>query len=178
MHVGYFPDSEGAAFRRFGPPTGEPQPAEQAVEYLAKAHPLWTPEWSAWQAKMRPARMAGKWLVTARLPGYGNYTGELNITAGAASDEFTTRLRLQPVSTGPVLERTGRGLVYVGYSWRGRSNGTAAGDTPSAIPAEMREVLWISPDGSEATGRWFWGSYDEFGFHVRLLRASGAPVLL
>jgi quinohemoprotein amine dehydrogenase len=31
MHIGLYPDSEGAAFRRFGAPTGEPQPAEQAA---------------------------------------------------------------------------------------------------------------------------------------------------
>lgn len=148
------------------------------MEYLGKTHPLWTPEWFAWQAKMRPARMPGKWLVKAHLAGYGDYAGELDVTAGAANDEFSTRLKLQPVSGGPVLERTGRAVVYAGYSWRGRSTGTAAGNVPSALPAEMREVLWISPDGSEATGRWFWGSYDEFGFDVKLVRASGAPVLL
>jgi quinohemoprotein amine dehydrogenase len=59
MHLGYFPDSEGAAFRRFGPPTAEPQPAEQAVDFLSKTYPLSTPEWSAWQARMRPPRLAG-----------------------------------------------------------------------------------------------------------------------
>jgi len=79
MHLGLFPDSEGAAFRRFGPSSVEPQPSEQAVDFLGKAEPLWTPEWSVWTAKMRPPRIAGKWLVTAHLPGHGNYAGELNV---------------------------------------------------------------------------------------------------
>ena len=171
-------DSEGAAFRRFGPSSVEPQPSEQAVDFLSKAEPLWTPEWSAWTAKMRPPRIAGKWLVTAHLPGHGNYAGELNVISGSANDEFTTHLKLQPVAGGPFLERDGRVVVYAGYSWRGRSRGTSSGTTPGAVPSEMHEVLWISPDASEATGRWFWGAYDEFGFDVRLIRASGTPMLI
>jgi len=85
---------------------------------------------------------------------------------------------LQPVAGGPFLERDGRVVVYAGYSWRGRSRGTSSGTMPGAVPSEMHEVLWISPDASEATGRWFWGAYDEFGFDVRLIRASGTPMLI
>lgn len=182
MHIGYFPDSEGAAFRRFGPPapgtTGpQPQPSELAVDFLSKIYGLQTPEWSAWQARMRAPRLAGKWLITAHSPGHGDFTGELNVTAGTSDDEFNTRIKLQPVLGGAPMERTGRVVVYAGYSWRGRSTGAPAVNAPSAVPAEMREALWISPDSSQATGRWFWGAYDEFGFDVKLLRASGAPML-
>ena len=42
----------------------------------------------------------------------------------------------------------------------------------------MREVMWISPDQSMAEGRWFWGEYQEFGFDVKLLRASADPTLI
>ena len=36
----------------------------------------------------------------------------------------------------------------------------------------------MSPDGSSGAGRWFWGSYDEFGFDVTLTRSTGAPMLM
>src|SRR5437016_177640 len=39
-------------------------PAEIAVEYLAKAQPLMTPEWAAWKAVMEPPKLAGKWMLT------------------------------------------------------------------------------------------------------------------
>jgi quinohemoprotein amine dehydrogenase len=41
----------------------------------------------------------------------------------------------------------------------------------------MRETLWISPDQSEAEGRWFWGAYQELGIDVKLVRPSGGPLL-
>jgi quinohemoprotein amine dehydrogenase len=37
--------------------------------------------------------------------------------------------------------------------------------------------MWIAPDQSAAEGRWFWGSYQEFGFDVKLRRASSDPTL-
>ena len=43
---------------------------------------------------------------------------------------------------------------------------------------EAREVLWISPDQSQAEGRWFWGQYQEFGVDVKLRRASADPTLI
>jgi quinohemoprotein amine dehydrogenase len=42
----------------------------------------------------------------------------------------------------------------------------------------MREVMWVSPDQSTAEGRWFWGEYQEFGFDVKLQRASADPTLI
>src|SRR6202451_3013474 len=42
----------------------------------------------------------------------------------------------------------------------------------------MREVMWVSPDQSSAEGRWFWGEYQEFGFDVKLVRASNDPTLI
>jgi len=126
---------------------------------------------------MRAPRLAGKWLVTAHRAGHGNYVGEVVITAGAAEDEFTTRIKLQPVGGGTAIERTGRVLVYAGYSWRGRSTGTAPNSAPGELPSELYETMWISPDEPVATGRWFWGGYDEFGFDVKLQRASGTPML-
>ncbi|MBV9507835.1 MAG: quinohemoprotein amine dehydrogenase subunit alpha [Acidobacteriia bacterium] len=191
MHIGYFPNAEGSAFRRppgrggaapngatgGAPAPPPPQPVDAALDFLSKTYPLRTPEWAAWRARMRTPRLAGKWLVAAHYAGHGNYIGEMTIAAGEKEDEFTSNIRLTPVSGGPALERTGRGLVYAGYSWRGRSSGSGSPD-PGAIPAEMHETMWISPEGTQANGRWFWGAYDEFGFDVKLTRASDGPILL
>ena len=66
-----------------------------------------------------------------------------------AEDEFTTSVKLTPVGGGPAITRTGKGLVYAGYSWRGSSKGsTAAKDVPDDLASEMREAVWISPDQS------------------------------
>ena len=96
----------------------------------------------------------------------------------AADDEFTTRVKLASVKDGSTIIRSGHSLVYAGYSWRGRSKGTtAAGSAPDDLASEMREVMWVSPDQSQAEGRWFWGQYQEFGFDVKMQRASSEPTL-
>lgn len=191
MHIGYYPNAEGeAAWRRragadpfaSSPPdeqvTKGPKLVDLAIDYLSKNYALHTPEWAAWRARMRPPTLAGTWLVTGHLAGHGDYYGEMTVTRGSSDDEFTTSLKLQPVRRGAAIERQGRAVVYTGYAWRGRSMAAAAGSMPGDVPAEMHEAMWISPDESQAIGRWFWGSYDEFGFDVKLQRASGTPVVL
>jgi quinohemoprotein amine dehydrogenase len=156
-----------------------PPLVDQTLDYLAKNAPLHTPEWAAWRARMRAPRLDGRWLVTAHIPGRGKYYGEMVMERGAADDEFQTRVKLQPVAQGPTLTRTGQGLVYAGYSWRGRSKGSnPAGAAPDDLSKEMRETLWFSPDQLWAEGRWFWGEYQEFGVDVKLVRASAEPTLL
>jgi quinohemoprotein amine dehydrogenase len=39
-------------------------------------------------------------------------------------------------------------------------------------------VMFVSPDQSTAEGRWFWGQYQEFGFDVKMQRASADPTLI
>ncbi len=191
MHIGYYPNAEGeAAWRRragedlFANNGPDAQAAQQpklvdlAIDFLSKNYALHTPEWEAWRARMRSPKLAGTWLVTGHLAGRGDYYGEMVVTRGSSDDEFNTAIKLQPVSGGAVIERQGRAVLYTGYAWRGRSMGTVAGSMPGDVPAEMHEALWISPDESQGTGRWFWGSYDEFGFEVKVERASGAATLL
>ncbi len=153
---------------------------DATLDFLGANYPLHTPEWAAWRARMRAPRITGRWLISARIPGHGKYYGEMTIAQGAAPDEFTTAVKLQPVSGGPAITRTGTGLVYTGYSWRGRSHGgaVAANAAPDDPNREMRESLWISPDQTWAEGRWFWGEYQEFGFDVKLKRVTPEPTLL
>lgn len=164
-------------------PAPGPEPGEAALDFLSKSAALHTPEWAEWRARLRAPRIAGKWLVSATMPGFGKYVGELTIDPGPAEDEFKTSVTLKSLRTGATLKRSGTGLVYAGYSWRGRSKGTtpgttAAGAKPDDPLKEARETLWISPDQSFAEGRWFWGEYQEFGFDVKLVRASSEPTLI
>jgi quinohemoprotein amine dehydrogenase len=156
-----------------------PPLVEQTLDYLAKNATLHTPEWAAWQTRMRAPKLVGRWLVTAHIPGRGKYYGEMVMEPGSADDEFQTRVKLQSVTDGSSITRSGQGLVYAGYSWRGRSKGaTPSGAAPDDLSKEMREAMWVSPDQLHAEGRWFWGEYQEFGVDVKLQRASADPTLL
>ena len=189
LHVFLYAQAD-VAFRRgfFGngnapviPQVQEDAPplVEQTLDYLAKNATLHTPEWAAWQTRMRAPKLVGRWLVTAHIPGRGNYYGEMVMEPGSAEDEFQTRVKLQSVTDGSSLTRSGQGLVYAGYSWRGRSKGTSpAGTAPDDLSKEMREAMWVSPDQLRAEGRWFWGEYQEFGVDVKLQRASADATLL
>jgi quinohemoprotein amine dehydrogenase len=153
---------------------------DTTLDFLAKSYGLHTPEWSAWTARKRTPKIAGRWLISAHIPGKGKYYGELTIAPGAADDEFKTTVKLQPVNGGPAISRTGTSVVYTGYSWRGRSKGATvpANAAPDDLSREMREALLISPDQMSAEGRWFWGEYQEFGVDVKMRRATPEPQLL
>jgi len=159
---------------------GAPLPVDIALAYLAKTAPLDTPEWAAWHARMRAPKLAGKWMVTAYVPGHGKFIGDMEVTpASGTDDEFNTTVKLTSVKDGATLTRTGHSLVYAGYAWRGRSKGKLAKDAePGDLNSEVREVMWVSPDQNTAEGRWFWGEYQEFGFDVKMQRASLDPTLL
>jgi quinohemoprotein amine dehydrogenase len=154
-----------------------PNPA--AVDFLSKAAPLETPEWTAWSALARKPDLTGRWLVTAHMQGHGKFCGELNMQPANAGGDFVTFVKLKSVTDGSSFMRAGRNVVYGGYEWRGRSKGiNAPGPAPDDLLSEARETMWISPDGSYAEGRWFWGQYQEFGFDAKLQRAASGPSLL
>lgn len=157
-----------------------PLPVDDAIAYLGKAAPLHTPEWAAWQARMRAPKLAGRWLVSASIPGRGKFYGEMEVEPnGGAADEFSTRVKLQSAKDGMAITRSGTSLVYAGYAWRGRSKGSSpANAAPDDLNSEMREVMSISADQSQGEGRWFWGDYQEFGFDVKVQRASSEPIVL
>lgn len=157
-----------------------PEPVQVAIDYLAKAAPLHTTAWANWSARMRPAKLAGKWLVSAYLPGHGLYCGDMEVKPGSGEDEFTTSIKLKSIKDGSMLTRTGSGVVYAGYSWRGRSEAASKpGASPDDLSHVYRETLWFDPNQNSAQGRWFWGQYQEFGFDVKLVRAfAGDPTLL
>jgi quinohemoprotein amine dehydrogenase len=150
---------------------------EYALTYMPKVAPLHTPEWAAWSARQRNPRLAGEWLVVASVPGKGRYVGELSVAPGKQADEFTTRSTLRSLTDGGTIARTGTGIVYAGYSWRGSSTGAGAAK-PDDLSSAAREAMWFAPDQQSAQGRWFWGDYQEFGYDVKLIRATAAPTIL
>ena len=186
LHIALYQQAD--AFFRRPAPAGEgdsndehskPRPQGQvALDYMIKTAPLHTPEWDAWQTREQTPQLVGRWAVTARAIGQGRFVGEMVIEPGRTADEFKTSVKLRSLKDGSTLERSGTGIIYAGYSWRGRSSGQAPqGMHPDNISTDAREVLWFSPDESMAEGRWFWGFYQEFGFDVRLKRESAAPLV-
>jgi quinohemoprotein amine dehydrogenase len=153
-------------------------PIDVALDYLADKQPLITPEWSAWKAVMHSTKLAGTWLINGYQKGRGRVYGEMVIEAGSSADDYTTKVTLLYAASGQELNRTGKGIVYTGYSWRGRTKveGTASAD-PSISPAEMKEALFVARDGSAIDGRFYWGGYDEFGIDVHLTRPGTGIVL-
>lgn len=175
MHRGWYPLVDNQAFRRNGPSPRDPsadgrppdlrQPVEKALDHLARAFPLKTPEWTAWSATMRPARLDGAWTLSGWEPGKGAIYGRVTLTADpAAPDEFTTAITYRVARTGETVTRSGRALIYTGFQWRGRSTTGAGADSA------LREVMFVDRDWRQMEGRWFTGGYDEVGLDVRLDR--------
>lgn len=185
LHVALYSQAD-AQYRR--PAEDSEQPAgrdpkdkltrgEYALTYMPKVAGLHTPEWAAWSARQRNPRLTGQWLVVASVPGKGRFVGEFDVAPGKAADEFTTSATLRSLNDGGTISRTGTGIVYAGYSWRGSSKGSAAAK-PDDLGSVAREAMWFAPDQQSAQGRWFWGDYQEFGYDVKLVRATAAPAIL
>ena len=172
MHRGYYPLADFQAFRRSGPPSPDPQPVDQAIAHLSARFPLDTPEWSAWSATMRPARVAGTWLLRGQAHGIGPVYGRVTIAAVAGTvDEFTTETSYVYARDDRRVTRAGRAIIYTGFQWRGRSS-----EGPDD-PEGLREVMFVERDWQTMRGRWFAGAYDEVGLDVTLERVTNAPII-
>lgn len=172
-HRALYPLVDRQAFFDTGAPSGangdRRHPVERAVANLSEAFPLETPEWQAWSANVRPARLEGVWALSGHEPGRGAVYGTVEIRPVAGrDDEFTTTARYRYAEDGATAERSGRGIVYTGYQWRGSS--AEAGQT-------LREVMAVERGWGAMEGRWFAGDHDEFGIDVTLRRVTGEPVV-
>ena len=140
------------------------QPMDLATDHLSTAFPLMTADWASWSAARRPMRLAGKWTLSGYQAGMGPVYGEVTVAEVAgAPDTFTTSTTFTYIKSGKTVTRTGRGLVYTGFQWRGRSAEAAGADV-------WREVAFVERDQNQLTGRWFTGAYDETGMTVTLRR--------
>ncbi len=186
MHIGYFPSSEMTSFMRPPPLPGAPpptkpedlkQPYEKALDFLKTSFPLSTPEWGAFRTTIQKPRVTGRWLVAAYKPGEGPYYGEMVVAGTNDPELFDTKTRLVGANNGTVITRSGQATVYNGYAWRGRSTTKDVVAGPQAAE-KVREVMMLSRDQSQVEGRWMWGDYQEFGFEVRMYRATPGLTLL
>ena len=96
------------------------------------------------------------------------------------SGEFTTETTFTYARGGQTVTRRGRGLVYTGFQWRGRSSGEGTSFPVPNVSTDWREVLSVDRDWRRAEGRWFTGAYNELGIDVRLIalaptRSCSAP---
>ncbi len=159
-------------------PASTKYPVDIALDYLAKNQPLITPEWTAWRAAMRPAKLAGTWLLSGYQPGLGKLYGTVTVAPGPGEDQFVTTTQFTYVDSGKSVKSGGKGIVYTGYNWRGRVGAsTAPVITSTVVPTEWREAMMLSRDGNTMEGRWFWSGFGELGIDVKLTR-SGSEALV
>ncbi len=150
--------SSGSSRRGGGTSTGD-----RVLEKLSKEQPLFTPEWEAWSQHKREVPLAGTWTVHGHETGRGDIIGTL-VLSRADVDEYTLTWNLN-WSDGSSETRTGKGVLYAGYSWRGRSQGPDR--------SNWREVLLLDENWQTLKGRVFQGQYDEIGMDVTLDRDVG-----
>lgn len=146
---------------------------DRALTYLNANLGLESSQWKAWRANFRYPRLEGTWLIEAYLPGKGRGFGQMTIQREQAEDEYTTRTTLE-FADGERSTRTGKVLLYAGYSWRGTSNDAEA---RTVQIKDLHEVMLLSDDLESMRGRWFSGAYDEFGMDVQA-RRIGRDVLI
>jgi quinohemoprotein amine dehydrogenase len=142
---------------------------DRVLARLAKDQPLFTDAWDRWQKHRREVPLGGTWTVTGHETGRGDLFGTATLVRTEA-DEYDVVWELR-FANGSQVRRTGKGLLYAGYSWRGRA--AAAGEAE----AQWREVLLLDERWQTLRGRLFTGNYDELGADVTLHRA-GAPRIL
>jgi len=182
MHRGWYPLVDGQVFRPGGPASSEPgpdgrppdnrHPMDKALAHLKPTFPLITPEWTAWSATMRSARLDGAWLLNGYEPGAGPIFGTVTMAANpSVPDEFTTETTFRYARTGRTVVRRGRSVIYTGHQWRGRT--TVNGDEATSL----REVMEVDRGWQTISGRWFNGSYDELGPDVTLTRIGREPIV-
>ena len=140
---------------------------DRVLEKLRKEQPLFTPDWERWTRNRREVPLAGTWVVTGHETGRGDVWGTLELTRTEA-DGYDGVWTLN-WSDGSSATRTSKGILYAGYSWRGRA---ADGDTT------WREVLLLDDRWKTFRGRLFSGAYDEIGVDVTLHRDDGRARLV
>ena len=153
-----------------GGPGSTQSVGDRVLAKLAKDQPLFTPEWLKWTKNRREVPLAGTWTVTGHETGRGDLIGTVELKRVDA-DEYDVSWSLS-FADGSTSKRAGKGLLYAGYSWRGRSQDPGEGG------AQWREVLLLDDDWQMLKGRLFTGNYDEIGVDVTLMRNQQRPRVL
>ncbi len=163
FHVGQYPTTEYQALGRdrawFEIAKNEIAPM------LAKAYPLETEAWSAWQAADKQP-VDGAWLVLTSLPGMGEAYGALTVSGAASPYDIAGSLRL---ADGIVLPVSGKMNLYTGYEWRANLK---IGEQ------SFRQVLAVSEDGKALEGRQFLRDQDSLGGTLVGAKADSGTTIL
>lgn len=164
FHLAQFPTTEyqiGGRDREWFPIA-----IERTLPMLAAAYPLQTPEWEAWQTAAKPA-LAGRWRLTGRMPGKGDFDGVMTAEAGT-DDTYKVSFEGR-FADGEPLVIDGNSVVYTGYEWRANLEGKNE---------QYLQVLEASADGSTLSGRMFPPQHPERGIDINARRDDGTPRLL
>lgn len=163
-HLGQFPSIEYSALGRDR--NWWDIARDRTATDLASLYPRNTTSWQRWQNRKWPS-VAGVWRVAGYRPGWGDYTGYLNVAA-LGKDRYDVRYDLQYAAGNSVRGR-GETVVYTGYEWRG--DATLGNEA-------VRSVFAL--DGERLDGRWFLRQADEIGASLHALRVSprSAPGIL
>lgn len=140
---------------------------DRVLDQLAKDQPLFSEAWKSWSRNKRTVPLAGTWTVVGHEVGRGDLFGTAVITS-TGEDEYDVQWQLA-ATDGSTIRRAGKGLLYAGYSWRGRS---------TEDETTWREVLLLDESWQQLKGRMFTGNHDEVGADVTLHRESGRARVL
>jgi quinohemoprotein amine dehydrogenase len=152
-------------------PTPTQGVGDRVLQKLTQDQPLFTPSWETWQKNRRDVPLAGTWTVRGHEIGVGDLQGTATL-ARTDADEYEITWNLV-YDGGATQVRKGKGILYAGYSWRGRSQIGADANAP-----QWREVLLLDDGWQTLKGRLFTGNYDEVGVDVTLHRNIGKPRVL
>lgn len=167
MHVGYFPAIEGQTFR--GEHDAERWAVDRVLDQLKEKYPFETPAWRVYRAKGPGPGIAGRWFLSGRQPGAGPISGVVEFRPDEASDGNYGYEANLVHADGTAERRLGAGVLYGGFSFRGRARGDRL--------QERRAALILSDDGGTLAGRLFRGRFGEDGVDVTLTRAPGGVQL-
>ncbi len=164
FHLGQYPTTE---YQALGRDRNWWEIASTSVpEQLGKLYPFETPDWTAWKARAA-TEISGAWRVVGHTPGQGAYEGTTTV-AKTGADRYRVEADLT-YADGRKAAGKGSAILYTGYEVRGRLD---MGDDVSL------QVLMLSEDGTELTGRWFLEDNDAIGGEVLAVREDAGPRVL
>ncbi len=159
FHLGQYPTAEYSLFGRDRDWLKTAR--EQSVPELAKRFPFAAEEWNNWQSVAKPD-LSGNWLISGHLPGKGNFSAVMSVTA-TEKDYYSVTVDGEYLDGTPLSGR-GDSIVYTGYEWRGL---ITLDDT------KYKQVLAATADGDRLAGRMYEKDQDAIGLHLNAIREHG-----
>ena len=132
---------------------------EQVAPKLAKEYPFETDAWKEWKGAEKPDAR-GDWIFTTSLPGVGETYGRLTVSGDA---QPYTVIGSVVAANGVWTPIQGKLNVYTGYEWR--ASVAVGGES-------FKQVLALSADGTELSGRQFLTADDALGGSFKAVRAG------